>query len=114
MRPDEDSSALPPATSARIERAFNDGEGAGRLHLATIEIKTTLGATLAFARGFAQRYFTQLCHLGDPDVSARIAVTGTPVENRLSDLWSQFDFLNPGLLGDARAFARTAMSRRRG
>src|SRR4029079_16197989 len=31
--------------------------------------------------------------------------TGTPVENRLSDLWSLFDFLNPGLLGGARAFA---------
>ena len=30
---------------------------------------------------------------------ARIALTGTPVENRLGDLWSIFDFLNPGLLG---------------
>ena len=29
----------------------------------------------------------------------RIILTGTPVENRLSDLWSLFDFLNPGLLG---------------
>lgn len=35
----------------------------------------------------------------------RIALTGTPVENRLSDLWSIFDFLNPGLLGSAKAFA---------
>lgn len=34
----------------------------------------------------------------------RIALTGTPVENNLGDLWSIFDFLNPGLLGSARAF----------
>jgi superfamily II DNA or RNA helicase len=36
---------------------------------------------------------------------ARIALTGTPVENRLSDLWSIFDFTHPGLLGSAKAFA---------
>ncbi|HVV85911.1 MAG TPA: DEAD/DEAH box helicase [Kofleriaceae bacterium] len=35
---------------------------------------------------------------------ARIALTGTPVENRLGDLWSIFDFVNPGLLGSARQF----------
>ena len=36
--------------------------------------------------------------------SARIVLTGTPVENRLSDLWSLFDFLCPGLLGSQRKF----------
>ncbi len=35
----------------------------------------------------------------------RIIMTGTPVENRLSDLWSLFDFLNPGLLGTPKEFS---------
>ena len=35
---------------------------------------------------------------------ARIALTGTPVENRLGDLWALFDFLNPGLLGSRDVF----------
>ena len=36
----------------------------------------------------------------------RIALTGTPVENHLGDLWSIFDFINPGLLGSAKQFTR--------
>jgi non-specific serine/threonine protein kinase len=38
----------------------------------------------------------------------RIAMTGTPVENRLSDLWSIFDFLNRGLLGTGKEFSNFA------
>jgi len=34
----------------------------------------------------------------------RVALTGTPVENRLEELWSQFHFLNPGLLGGRKDF----------
>jgi superfamily II DNA or RNA helicase len=41
---------------------------------------------------------------------ARIAMTGTPIENNLGDLWSLFDFLNPGLLGSAKDF--TAYTKR--
>lgn len=36
----------------------------------------------------------------------RIVMTGTPVENRLSDLWSLFDFVNPGLLGNKTEFGK--------
>jgi SNF2 family DNA or RNA helicase len=38
------------------------------------------------------------------DAPRRIALTGTPVENRLSELWSIMDFLNPGYLGSAGGF----------
>jgi superfamily II DNA or RNA helicase len=36
---------------------------------------------------------------------ARFALTGTPIENRLADLWSIFDFVNPGLLGSSKEFS---------
>jgi SNF2 family DNA or RNA helicase len=35
----------------------------------------------------------------------RLALTGTPLENRLSELWSLFDFLMPGFLGSAEGFS---------
>src|SRR5208282_3663965 len=34
----------------------------------------------------------------------RLALSGTPVENHLGELWSMFEFLNPGLLGHASVF----------
>jgi len=37
---------------------------------------------------------------------AKLALTGTPVENRPGDLWSLFDFLSPGLLGSAAQFTK--------
>jgi superfamily II DNA or RNA helicase len=43
------------------------------------------------------------------DAGAKIALTGTPVENRLGDLWSIFDVINPGLLGNRKEF--TAFTR---
>jgi superfamily II DNA or RNA helicase len=38
------------------------------------------------------------------DGKFKIALSGTPVENHLRDLWSQFEFLNPGLLGTRQEF----------
>src|SRR5690606_7853523 len=44
----------------------------------------------------------------------RIALTGTPIENKLGDLWSLFDFTCPGLLGSANTFAKYSKSLRDG
>jgi len=37
----------------------------------------------------------------------RLCLTGTPLENHLGELWAQFDFLLPGLLGDVKQFTKT-------
>jgi len=42
----------------------------------------------------------------------RLALSGTPVQNHLGELWSLFEFLNPGMLGTARAFAATGAGAR--
>ncbi len=39
----------------------------------------------------------------------RLAMTGTPVENNTMDLWSQFAYINPGLLGDQAFFKESFM-----
>ena len=41
----------------------------------------------------------------------RLALTGTPVENHLGELWSLFEFLNPGMLGQASVFQLTSSRR---
>ena len=41
------------------------------------------------------------------DARRRLAMTGTPIENRLDELWAIMDIVNPGLLGSRERFQRT-------
>lgn len=50
----------------------------------------------------AQAQRAKACRLLQAD--HRLALTGTPVENHLGELWSIFEFLNPGMLGSSSAF----------
>ena len=43
----------------------------------------------------------------------RLALSGTPIENHVGELWSLFDFLNPGLLGTAQAFKTATVGQTR-
>jgi len=43
----------------------------------------------------------------------RLAMSGTPIENHLGELWSLFEFLNPGMLGQASVFQRVGGSARK-
>ena len=67
-------------------------------------------AVLDEAQAIKNPYAKQTRATKSLDAGTRIALTGTPVENRLSDLWSIFDFTHPGLLGSNKAF--TAFARR--
>ena len=44
----------------------------------------------------------------------RLAMTGTPIENRIEELWSIFEFLNPGMLGPSSTFRAARPARRPG
>ncbi|MDE2450120.1 MAG: SNF2 helicase-associated domain-containing protein, partial [Gammaproteobacteria bacterium] len=67
-----------------MERAFGDGQGAGLLHLSTVEAKTSLPPGLAFARNLAQRYVAELCHLGEVQSLPQSQWVAPPADDELA------------------------------
>ncbi|MEF2966215.1 DEAD/DEAH box helicase [Paenibacillus sp. M1] len=63
--------------------------------------KTIVLDEAQYIKNFGTKQAQSVMKLSAPQ---RIAMTGTPVENRLSELWSIFQFLNPGYLGTNAAF----------
>jgi len=92
--------ALPPATVALTSYGLlrRDAALLGSVDWAVVvldeaqNIKNTDSRTARVARSLPADF--------------RIALTGTPIENRLTELWSIFEFLNPGLLGPLARFQR--------
>jgi len=75
-----------------------------RLDAETIQSVTWLTVILDEAQNIKNPETKQTQMIRKIDAEFRIALTGTPVENRLSELWSIMHFLNPGYLGTRKAF----------
>lgn len=56
------------------------------------------------AQNIKNAYTKQATSIRKLEANHRIAMTGTPIENRVTELWSIFDFINPGYLGALREF----------
>ncbi|NHN34266.1 DEAD/DEAH box helicase [Paenibacillus sp. S3N08] len=75
-------------------------------HLDEEELSTVQWDTICLdeAQNIKNAYTKQSAAIRKLGGNHRIALTGTPIENRLSELWSIFDFINPGYLGSLRHF----------
>jgi superfamily II DNA or RNA helicase len=75
-----------------------DEERLAELRFSTVVLDEA--QTIKNARSQARRALARI------ECDSRVCLTGTPVENHLGELWSIFDWLAPGLLGDQLAFRR--------
>ncbi|MFY0543787.1 DEAD/DEAH box helicase [Brevibacillus sp. H7] len=77
-------------------------------HLDGQELSSVRWNTLCLdeAQHIKNAYTKQASAIRNLHARHRIALTGTPIENRLTELWSIFDFLNPGYLGSLGEFTQ--------
>ncbi|HEX7056893.1 MAG TPA: DEAD/DEAH box helicase [Bacilli bacterium] len=78
-------------------------------HLDEAELTAVRWGTLCLdeAQNIKNAYTKQAAAIRKLEANHRIALTGTPIENRLTELWSIFDFLNPHYLGSLNHFRAT-------
>ena len=101
--PADEFKALTPASLAGIDLVITSY---GSLLRAPALLATDWGlAVIDEAQAIKNANAKQTRAVKQIKARARIALTGTPIENRLGDLWSIFDFVNPGLLGSAKQFS---------
>lgn len=74
--------------------------------LKTLQLIAWQGIVLDEAQNIKNAEAKQSQAVRELEAEFRIALTGTPVENRLTELWSILDFLNPGYLGQRNFFQR--------
>jgi SNF2 family DNA or RNA helicase len=74
--------------------------------LKSLQSVTWQGVVLDEAQNIKNADSKQSQSIRQLEAGFRIALTGTPVENRLTELWSIMDFLNPGYLGPKNFFQR--------
>lgn len=74
--------------------------------LKTLQLVSWQGVVLDEAQNIKNAEAKQSQAVRELEAEFRIALTGTPVENRLTELWSILDFLNPGYLGQKNFFQR--------
>lgn len=74
--------------------------------LKTLQLVNWQGIVLDEAQNIKNAEAKQSQAVRELEAEFRIALTGTPVENRLTELWSILDFLNPGYLGQRNFFQR--------
>ncbi|MEF3305273.1 DEAD/DEAH box helicase [Paenibacillus sp. GYB003] len=82
-------------------------------HLDEAELKQVRWSSICLdeAQNIKNAYTKQATSIRRLEADHRIAMTGTPIENRLAELWSIFDFINPGYLGNLRSFSERYASR---
>jgi non-specific serine/threonine protein kinase len=98
----DESPLLDENVAQRVRAAFDEGHASGLVHLATVELETSLSSTFAFWRDFARNYLAQLCHLPGAENSTDVAVAAARAElQALADEappMTGIEYLNPAVL----------------